>query len=360
MSIRPRVRELAPYDFAPHPEGVKLDQNELPTDLPAALRAEFLARLERVALNRYPDLTARELRSRLAELHEWPLEGVVVTPGSNVLIQCLVIAAGIDQSVLVPAPSFGVYRLQARLLGANLIELPAGPGFALPLAAMLSAMSSDRGSSGRGVVFVANPAAPTGNLHPRRELEQLIEAADGRWTIVIDEAYGQFAGSDFADLARRPSVLSLRTLSKACGLAGARVGYALAEPELARELAKTVNPFALSELQQAAALTVLDHPELVAERVAAVRAERERVLEELRSIEGVTAFPSVTNFILLRVPEGARAYQALLDRGVIVRPQQGSALADCLRVTIGSKPENDRFLAALREYVVEVGDAQIG
>jgi histidinol-phosphate aminotransferase len=355
MSIRPRIRELAPYDFAPQPEGVKLDQNELPTDLPAALRADFLARLERVALNRYPDLTARELRGRLAELHDWPIEGIVVAPGSNTLIQCLVIAAGIDQSVLVPAPSFGVYRLQARMLGANLIEPLTGPGFALPMAAMLSAMSS-----GSGVVFVANPAAPTGNLHSRHELEQLIAAADERWTVVIDEAYGQFAGSDFAELARRPSVVSLRTLSKACGLAGARVGYALADPDLARELGKTVNPFAVSELQQAAALTVLDHPDLIATRAAAVVAERERVLTELRGFAGVTVFPSVTNFILMRLADGARAYRALLDRGVIVRRQQGAGLTDCLRVTVGSGPENDRFLGALREVVAEVGNAQIG
>jgi histidinol-phosphate aminotransferase len=355
MSVRPRIRELAPYDFAPHPVGVKLDQNELPEDMPAALRDEFLARIEQVALNRYPDLSARQLRARLAELHDWPLEGVVVAPGSNVLIQCLVIAAGIDQSVLVPSPTFGVYRLQARMLGANLIELPTGPGFSLPLSEMLSVMTT-----GSGVVFVANPAAPTGNLHPREELERLTDAAGERWTIVIDEAYGQFAGSDFSDLARRPSVVSLRTLSKAYGLAGARVGYALAAPELAVHVSKTVNPFAVSELQQAAALTILNHQELVAERADTVAAERDRMFGELKDMPSVTAFPSVTNFILLNLADGATTHRALIERGVIVRRQEGAGLANCLRVSVGTRSENDRFLEALRGLVAEVGHGQGG
>lgn len=350
MSIRPRIRELVPYDFTPQTSGVKLDQNELPFDVPADVRAEFMARVGRVALNRYPDLTARELRQRLAELHDWPLDGVVVTPGSNVLIQCLVVAAGIGQKVVVPSPSFGVYRLQATLLEAELAEIPMAPPFDLPVEAMLGAMES-----GRGVVFVANPAAPTGNLHPREELERLVDVAGERWTIVIDEAYHQFAGSDFLDLARRPGVVSLRTLSKAFGLAGARVGYALAAPELASELQKTVNPFAVSELQQAAALTMLDHQDLVIERAREVAEERVRLWNELRTIPGIEPYPSVTNFILLKMQDAAAIHRALLERGITLRKQSGSFLAECLRVSVGSPEENDRFLTALRAVSREVG-----
>lgn len=349
MSIRPRIRELVPYDFTPQTSGVKLDQNELPFDIPTDVRADFMARIGRVALNRYPDLTARELRVRLAEIHDWPLDGVVVTPGSNVLIQCLVVAAGIGQQVLVPTPSFGVYRLQATLLEADLVEIPMPAPFDLPVDAMLHAMGS-----GRGVVFVANPAAPTGNLHPRQELERLIDGADDRWTVVIDEAYHQFAGSDFLDLARRPGVVSLRTLSKAFGLAGARVGYALAAPELARELQKTVNPFAISELQQAAALTLLDHQNLVMERAREVAVERERLWQEMRLITDIETYPSVTNFILFRTKDADDIHRALLERGITVRKQSGVSLGECLRVSVGTPEENDRFLAALRAVIREV------
>ncbi|MEX2542624.1 MAG: histidinol-phosphate transaminase [Trueperaceae bacterium] len=351
MSIRARIRELAPYDFAPHAEGVKLDQNELPEDIPESLREELVERVGSVALNRYPDLTASELRTRLAELHGWPVDGVIVTPGSNVLIQCLVIAAGIEQRVIVPSPSFGVYRLQARMLGAELNEVPMSAGFGLPVRSMLREMER-----GRGVVFIANPAAPTGNLHPRSELEALIAAADDRWTIVIDEAYHQFAGSDFLELAQNPSVVSLRTLSKAFGLAGARVGYALTSPELAEELRKTVNPFAVSVLQQAAALTMLDHQDLVLARAREVAVERDWLFDRLLELPDVSPFPSVANFILLRLTDGPRAHRELLRRGVIVRRQDGGMLTNCLRVSVGTRAENRRFLDELRQVVAEVGN----
>lgn len=348
MSIRPRIRDFSAYDYAPHPDGVKLDQNELPYDLPERLRSELVARIGKTALNRYPDLQARELTARLAELHDWPEEGVVVTPGSNVLIQCLVIAAGIGQTVLVPTPTFAVYRIQALMLEARLVEIPLKSDFGLPVKRLIEAMQE-----ASGVLFIANPAAPTGNLHPREDLERLVAAADGGWTVVIDEAYHQFAGSDFLDLAQHPSVVSVRTLSKAVGLAGARVGYALCRPDLAKELRKTVNPFAVSALQQAAALTVLDHPDLIRERACEIAGERERLASELRGLPGVTVFPSLTNFILFRVPDGEQFYRELLRRGIVIRRQSGGVLADCLRVTVGARNENDRFLQALGEVLEE-------
>ena len=351
MSIRPRIRELAAYDFAPQPVGVKLDQNELPYDLSNELRQELLTRVSELPLNRYPDLDARELRRALARLHDWPEDGLVVTPGSNVLIQYLVIAAGIGQSVLVPVPTFGVYRMQAQILGAELIEVPCGPGFKLPLEEMAAAMARSR-----GIVFVANPAAPTGNLHSRSDLELLIDAAEDRWTVVIDEAYSQFAGSDFSDLARRPSVLSLRTLSKAFGLAGARVGYALTSPEIAAQLRKIVLPFVVSSLQQAAALTMIARYDAIRERALEVAAERDWLEAELQKIAGVTVFPSVTNFLLLRVKDSRRVDEGLLRRGVVVRRQSGPGVENCLRVTVGTRSENERFLTALREATAEVDD----
>lgn len=352
MSIRPRIRELAAYDFAPHPQGVKLDQNELPYDLAEEFREELLARVAKLPLNRYPEMDARELRKALAGLHGWPEDGLVVTPGSNLLIQYLVIAAGLGQSVLLPTPTFGVYRMQATILGADLIEVASGPGFELPVDGMLTAMRNSR-----GIVFVANPAAPTGNLHQRGELERIIEAAGEEWTVVIDEAYCQFAGSDFSELARRPGVVSLRTLSKAFGLAGARIGYALTTPELAAELRKIVLPFGVSVLQQAAALTAIAHHHDIVKRAKEVARERAWLAESLAALPEVVAFPSVTNFVLFRVKDAGRIHQGLLKRDVVVRRQSGPGLENCLRVTVGTREENEQFLAGLREALAEVEHA---
>jgi len=349
MSIRPQIRELPPYDYEPGPEGVKLDQNELPFDLPPRLREAVLERVQALEFNRYPELDSFTLRSEIARLHDWPVEGVVVTPGSNVLIRSLVIAAGIGQAVLSVRPTFSVYAQQARMLGAPLVEVPLLPGFELPVDDLEREMEG-----GTGVLFLANPAAPTGNLHGRAAIERLIRAAGESWTVVLDEAYCEFAGGDLRDLARRPGVISLRTFSKAFGAAGVRLGYALATPELAGHVRKTVLPFNLSALQEAVAHVLLGNRDLLAARVRDIVEERERLMASLQRMSQVRAFPSSANFLLLEVPEARRTHRALQERGILARYQSQPGLGSTIRVSVGTREQNDAFLAALNEVLNEV------
>jgi len=271
------------------------------------------------------------------------VDGVVVAGGSNVLIQAATIVAGIGRRVATVRPTFSVYALQARLLGATLVEVPLGPGFALPTAELEEVLQV-----GQGVVFVAAPMAPTGNGVAPGDLERLAAAAGDRWMLVIDEAYGEFAHGEHSALARaHPQVVRLRTLSKAFGLAGVRLGYALAHPEVAVELRKALLPFSVSALQVAVAEAVLDAPDVVAERVERIVAERERLSGVLAARRDVEVFPSVANFVLVRVKDAAGTYEGLLDRGVLVRRQDHlPGLAECLRVSIGSPADNDAFLQA--------------
>lgn len=350
MSIRERVRALAAYEFTARPAAVKLDQNEAPDDLPEPLRSRALALLADLDLHRYPEMHAETLRARLARLHAWPERGVVVANGSNVLIQALCIVAGLGQRVLTVTPTFSVYALQARLLGIDLTEVPLGDGFSLPRAALERELER-----GTGVLFLADPAAPSGNRHPEAEVRALVRrAAELGWTVVLDEAYWQFSGRDHAHLLRAtPGTLSLRTLSKAFGLAGVRLGYALAAPELARELQKALLPFAVSAPQSALAVAVLDalheDPSWLDARLERTRAERARLQAALAEEPGVEAFPSDTNFVLFRVADAAAVYHELLERGVLVRRQDHLPLLHgCLRVTVASVDDNDRFLEALR------------
>src|SRR5690606_19654054 len=239
--------------------------------------------------------------------------------GSNVLIQALVILGGIGRSVVTVKPNFAVYASQARLLGAETHEVPLEDGFGLPTAALLATLRS-----GRGVLFLTDPAAPTGNAHDPRDIATVMSAAHagGSWLSVIDEAYGEFAGSDHAGLVRGlPSAASLRTFSKAAGLAGARLGYALTSPAVATQLRKVLLPFSVSAMQVAVGLTVLERPEIGAARVAAVTAERARVMAALRRLSGVEVFPSVTNFVLFKVADPAAVHRALLGADIIVRRQ---------------------------------------
>lgn len=348
MSIRASVRALARYHFTPRTSSVKLDQNESPFDLPAAIKEAALERFQASAWQRYPELHPQTLERAIAARHGWDADGVVVANGSNVLLQALVIAAGISQSVVTVAPTFAVYASQARLLGAELVEVPLLDAFALPGADLARAMAGRR-----GVVFVPNPAAPTGNLHGRDELTPVLERADDDWLLVIDEAYADFAGSDHSDVvAARPNRVSVRTFSKAFGLAGARVGYALTSPEVATELRKALLPFSVSSFQSAVALAALERPDYVAERVALAVRERERIEAALRSLPGAEPLPSVTNFVLFRVEQAERVHLGLLEHGVAVRRQDHlPGLHGYLRVTAGAPEETDAFLSALREVL---------
>lgn len=344
--IREAVASLPPYRFTHNPQPVKLDQNEAPDDLAGELRAAVQQRIAALSYNRYPELHPVVLEEALARRHDWPTEGVVVANGSNVLIQALVILAGLDRTVVSVKPSFSVYAEQARLLGAELVQVPLGERFSLPVEELSAALS---GRS--GVLFLTDPAAPTGNAHDPEDLESVVRAAErsGTWLTVLDEAYHEFAGANHAGLVRDvESAVSLRTFSKAAGLAGVRLGYALAQPEVATQLRKVLLPFNVSVMQVAAGLAILERPEVMAARVALAARERERVSEAMARLPGVEVYPSVTNFVLFKVDDPAAVHAGLLAAGVVVRRQDHlPGAAGCLRVSVGAPAENDAFLAAL-------------
>lgn len=352
MVVRDEVRRLPAYRFSHHPQPVKLDQNEAPDDLAGPLRDAVMERLKGAVFNRYPDLHPVTLEQALARRHDWDPDGVVVAGGSNVLIQALTILSGLGRDVLCVSPTFAVYAAQGRMLGAELIELPLRSDFSLPVTDLLQAVAL-----GSGVLFLADPAAPTGNRHAPGDVAALLRAAGerGGWLSVIDEAYCDFAPGDHLELVRRQSAsVSLRTFSKAAGLAGLRLGYAMTSPEIATELRKVILPFSVGTLQVATAMAVLEHPEVMAERVATIVGERERLWRAMAGLPGVKPFPSVTNFILFEVTDPAAVHHGLLERGVVVRRQDHlPGAGGWLRVTVGSRTENEQFMGALSAVLAD-------
>jgi hypothetical protein len=219
--------------------------------------------------------------------------------------------------VLSVAPSFSLYALQARLLGAELREVPLGPAFALPLEALLRELAE-----GEGVHFLAAPMAPTGNAVSRGDVRTLARAGASALADVIDEAYGPFAGSDFSAVVRDvPGAVSLRTCSKAFGMGGVRLGYALADPAVAVHLRKAVLPFTVSALQAALVETVLEDPTFVRSASSADRGRARAARRRAAALPGIEVFPSVTNFLLVRVADAAAVHAGLLARGIVVRRQ---------------------------------------
>jgi len=325
----------------PAPEGAyKISSNENPyPPLPSVLAA-----IEQAAgrVNRYPDFASTVLVEALAGRFGVPAEHVAVGTGSvAVAQQVLMAAAGEGDEVVFPWRSFEAYPILVQLSGATSVRVPLTDDGGHDLDAMAAAVT-DR----TRVVFVCNPNNPTGPPVRRAALERFLDAVPADVLVVLDEAYREFVRDpdvpDGIELYRdRPNVAVLRTFSKAYGLAGLRVGFAVAHEPVAAALRKTAVPFGVSDLAQAAAVASLAvEPELL-ERVDLLVAERGRVLAALRAV-GIDVPESQANFVWLGLGERTAAFAAACERaGVVVRAFPGEGV----RVTVAEPEASDRFLA---------------
>jgi histidinol-phosphate aminotransferase len=325
----------------PAPEGAfKISSNENPyPPLPSVLAA-----IESAAgqVNRYPDFASTALVAALAGRFGVPAEHLAVGTGSVAVAQQVVMAAaGEGDEVVFPWRSFEAYPILVQLSGATSVRVPLTQDGGHDLDAMAAAVTERT-----RVVFVCNPNNPTGPPVRRAALERFLDAVPADVLVVLDEAYREFVRDpdvpDGIALYRdRPSVAVLRTFSKAYGLAGLRVGFAVAHEPVAAALRKTGVPFGVSDLAQAAAVASLAaEPELL-ERVDALVAERERVLEALRGL-GIAVPESQANFVWLGLGERTEAFAAACERaGVVVRAFPGEGV----RVTVAEPEASDRFLA---------------
>jgi histidinol-phosphate aminotransferase len=342
---RSGLRDLEPYQAPQLEVAARLNTNECPYPLPDSFRDELADALRPLELHRYPDREAQELREALAKHAGHPVEGTWAANGSNEVIEQLLLAyGGPGRRVVVFRPTYVLHERLAWVTYGDLLALSLDEPWAISTRDVARALASQP-----SVVFVCSPNNPTGNAHPVEVVEEL--AAGGNALVVVDEAYIEFGGRSAATLvAGHPNVAVVRTFSKAFALAGARIGYCLASPEVIDDLRRVRLPYHLSALTQAAGLIALRHKDDALAILDAVRQERDRILAELPALE-VRAFPSDANFVLFRPPRPAQeVWRELLDRGVLVRDVT-SVVPACLRVTAGTPEEVDRFLSALKEVL---------
>ncbi|MCY1142651.1 histidinol-phosphate transaminase [Actinoplanes sp. Pm04-4] len=322
-------------------EAIKLASNEVPYGpLPGVVEAVTDAMLHS---HRYPDMGATALRDALAERFGVAVERIVTGCGSVALAEILVKATCLPGDEIVYSwRSFEAYPIISAGVGATSVRVPNTDGHGHDLDAMAAAIT-DR----TRLVIVCNPNNPTGTSVRKADLDRFLASVPSDVLVVLDEAYRELVTDpDVPDGLKtygdRPNVLVLRTMSKAWGLAGLRMGYLVAQPEVAAAIRKVLTPFSTSLVAQAAAIAALAQEAEVRRRCALVVAERDRVTEALRAM-GADVPTSQANFVWLPLGDGAAAFgQVCEGRGVIVRPFQG----DGVRVTIGTPEENDAFLAA--------------
>lgn len=347
--IRDEILALKAYHVPDASGMVKLDAMENPYRLPQELRDRIAALAARAELNRYPDPGAARLKARLRETLAIPEgAGLLLGNGSDEIIQMIILATARPGAVVMSVdPTFVMFRMIATYCGVRYVGVPLRSDYTLDADAFVHAMSEHRPA----VVFIAYPNNPTGDLFDASALERVLRAAPG--LVVVDEAYHAFAGrSVLPRLADHPNVLVMRTLSK-LGLAGLRLGLLAGAPGWLDAIDKVRLPYNVNVLTQVVAELVLQHAGELDAQAAAIRGERSRLAAALAGVPGTVVFPSQANFILFRVPAATAAFGALRQRGVLVKNLDGShpMLADCLRVTVGTPDENNRFLDALRQVV---------
>ncbi|HET7294281.1 MAG TPA: histidinol-phosphate transaminase [Vicinamibacteria bacterium] len=348
--VKPAVRAAAAYTLAARRAPVKLNQNENPFDLPEPVKRRVVDAALARAWSRYPAFDPRELREALAAHGGWRPDGVLVGNGSNELIEALLlVTVAPGTRVALPEPTFTLYALLTRILGGEVVNVPLDEGFAYDTAALLRAARE----KGAALLIACSPNNPTGTALPVEDVARLCAESDS--LVVVDEAYHEFSGLSVAPLLHEhANLVVLRTFSKAMAMAGLRVGYLLAAPELVAEVDKARLPYNVNFFSQAAALAALDEREAMRATVRRLIGLRDDLHEALASIQGVRPVPSQANFILfeLESADPRRVFEALYRDGVLVRDVTAyPRLERCLRVSVGSSEENARFLAALRAAV---------
>jgi histidinol-phosphate aminotransferase len=343
---RPGLREVGPYDSPQIEVAARLNTNECPLPLPAGFSDDLAAAVRDLSLHRYPDGQMRDLRQAIADRTGHPVDGVWTANGSNeILSQVLQAYGGPERRAALFEPTYLLHRRLCWLTRTGIVERRLDPPFALAEddAAWLRSEAPD-------VVFVCSPNNPTGNAQSLDAIRAVAEAAEG--LVTVDQAYVEFGGEDALPLvSTHPNVAVVRTFSKAFALAGARIGYVLADPGVVEDLQRVRLPYHLSALTQTAGLVALRHADEAAAALDAIRVERDRIARALGAIEGLTVFPSDANFVLFQPPGDAREiWDGLLDRGVLVRDLT-EVVPNGLRVTAGTPHEVDLFLKALEEVL---------
>jgi histidinol-phosphate aminotransferase len=337
---RAAVAAMTAYTLELRAAAIKLNQNESPIDFPPHLKQQLADEVVKRAWNRYPDFESAALRSAVADSFGLTSDNVLVGNGSNELLAAAIATfVGPGTPVVIPRPTFTLYEKLVTIAGGSIVNIDIDPKSGLlPV--------TDVPDAEHAVVIVCSPNNPTGGVLPPDGLSRLLDSGA---TVLFDRAYGDFANDSLPPLHER--LVTFSTFSKAWGLAALRVGWLAATASTAREIRKVKLPYSLNIVSEAAAVLALKNRDLRDANVACIVTERNRLLQQMRSIPRIETFPTSANVITFRTQRASKQiFEELCVRGILLRDVSGYfGLASCLRVSIGTAAENDRFLTVLKE-----------
>lgn len=346
--LRDEIKGFKNYEVYNIPCKYKMDANETPFKLPATVMENIKEIISFANVNIYPDPVAEKLKEELSKYCGVKLENIMIGNGSDELIH-LIILAFVDKNdvVLYPDPSFSMYSVYTKMAGALEVSVRLNEDYSYNVVRFVEAIKKYKPK----VVFLCTPNNPTGSIIKRDDILKIVDVSDG--LVVVDEAYYEFYGKTVVDIVDKyDNVIVLRTLSKAFGLAGLRVGYLVANKTAVKCLSLVKPPYNTNSVSQAIALNVLRSGTLK-DRLDYILNERQYLVNELIEIGGVKVYPSNANFILVKFKDADYVYNELIKRGILVRNFSKSPnLEGCLRITVGTRESNNYLLQCLREMLV--------
>ncbi len=337
------IRSISPYSVPRVECSVKLDGNESPYDLEGEEKLLLSERLAELPVNRYPDPEALGVRTSLSRALNFPVDGILLGNGSDEIIQMIVeVFGGKSGCVLVPSPTFSMYRITSLILGKEVREVELDENFDIDLEPTLEMIRAEDPD----IVFLATPNNPTGNSFSEEKVLEILKASAG--AVIVDEAYCDFSKKSYIPhIEKYENLLVLRTMSK-IGFAGARLGMLFARPQVASEVDKARLPYNINSLSQLVMSFALERPEIIERKVSLILSEREKLRGALERIDSIQVYPTDANFFLVRVPDADFLFTELVKNDILVRRfGEEGLLADCLRITVGTREENDRLTEAL-------------
>jgi histidinol-phosphate aminotransferase len=352
IEVKKSIKAMSSYSVPQEIDGVKLNQNESPKDIPSTIKDEIFRRLKSMEWNRYPSNQPDSLLKNIAAYTQYPELGIMLGNSSNELIQTVIYSlCDSGDKILTVIPGFSIYPRVSTVMNIETIGVPLNKDFSFNVTAIL------RQSKKAKLIILATPNNPTGTIIDLKDIKKLIEESPS--LVVIDEAYYEFYGTSAQQLLEKfDNLILLRTFSKALRSASLRLGYLLGKPNLVKELKKARLPFSIGMFQQIAGEVIIQNFPCFRKTIDEIIEERERVYSQLLTIPFMIPVPSKANFILFDTGKVSAEliYRRLCQKGVLVRFFPGSDIENMLRVTIGRKAENDFFLKELKQIAEEYTD----
>lgn len=348
LKYRTGLKDMPSYDVVERDWNIKVNANESNLNMPPMVEERLMARLSSVAFNRYPNEQVETLAQQIAVNFNLSKENVLIANGSSEILEKLFFAfGGRGRKIVYPQPSFSMYKIYAKFSASTGVPVDLKEDYTFDAAAFVDAVKESRAS----LAVICSPNNPTGTKIPLADIEYV--AKNIECAFVIDEAYVEFDGGTAVGLMKEyPHMMVARTFSKAYGLASARVGYLLADKKIIEMVSKACMPYHVNVLSAVTADIVYQMRDEYVPRIQMSIAERKRMSELLKQIDGMEVYPSVTNFIMVKHPKAVAINEYLESIGIGVR-SFGNAprLTNCLRISMGTREENDTWYKAIKDFV---------